>query len=96
MNGIITLIISLIAGALGGNASAAAVKTLSLGPVGNSIAGAIGGVGLAQLLPSLLPTLMGGDGSSLGAILSTVIGSGFGGAILQMIAGFIKTAFVKQ
>jgi hypothetical protein len=36
------LIIQLISGALGGNAAGAASKDLSLGPLGNSIAGALG------------------------------------------------------
>ena len=37
------LIIQLIAGALGGNAAGAMLKTLNLGTAGNSIAGLVGG-----------------------------------------------------
>ena len=39
------LIISLIAGAAGGNGIAKILKNLDLGPLGNSIAGIIGGGG---------------------------------------------------
>ena len=41
---LINLIIQLVAGALGGNGAGNALKDLYLGPLGNTIAGAIGGV----------------------------------------------------
>src|SRR5204863_4092538 len=41
---IITIIIDVKAGAIGGNATGAAAKQYSLGPAGNTIAGVIGGV----------------------------------------------------
>ena len=41
---IITIIIDVMAGAIGGNATGAAAKQYSLGPAGNTIAGVIGGV----------------------------------------------------
>jgi hypothetical protein len=41
---LINLIIQLVAGALGGNGAGNALKDLNLGPLGNTIAGAIGGV----------------------------------------------------
>jgi len=46
---IINLIIQLIAGAIGGNAVGAASKDVNLGTLGNTIAGAVGGVGGGQL-----------------------------------------------
>ena len=55
------LIIQLIAGALGGNAAGAASKDLSLGPLGNSIAGALGGGVGGQILNAILG--IGGTGS---------------------------------
>ena len=45
---LINLIIQLVAGALGGNGAGNALKDLNLAPLGNTIAGAIGGVGLRQ------------------------------------------------
>jgi uncharacterized membrane protein YeaQ/YmgE (transglycosylase-associated protein family) len=56
---IINLIIQLIAGAVGGNAVGAASKDISLGTLGNTIAGAVGGVGGGQLLSALIPMLAG-------------------------------------
>ena len=40
---IINLIIQLVSGAVGGNIACGLMKSLSLGPVGNSIAGIVGG-----------------------------------------------------
>ena len=39
----IPLIIQLISGAVGGNIAGALLKNLNLGPIGNSIAGIVGG-----------------------------------------------------
>jgi uncharacterized membrane protein YeaQ/YmgE (transglycosylase-associated protein family) len=52
---LINLIIQIVAGALGGNGAGSAVKDLSLGPLGNTIVGAIGGLGGGQLLSALIP-----------------------------------------
>jgi hypothetical protein len=50
---LINLIIQIVAGAIGGNVAGAASKDMSLGTVGNSIAGAIGGgVPCANLSPA--------------------------------------------
>ena len=40
---VIALIVQLISGAVGGNIAGAALKNVSLGPVGNSIVGILGG-----------------------------------------------------
>jgi uncharacterized membrane protein YeaQ/YmgE (transglycosylase-associated protein family) len=40
---IVNLIIQLIAGAVGGNAAGGLLKNISLGPLGNTVAGAAGG-----------------------------------------------------
>jgi hypothetical protein len=45
METIINLIIQLVAGVAGGNAAGAALKNYDLGTLGNTIAGAIGGLG---------------------------------------------------
>ena len=42
---IINIVIQLIAGAIGGNAAGVAAKDVSLGTGGNTIAGALGGIG---------------------------------------------------
>jgi len=88
---IINLIIQLIAGALGGNAAGATMKNLDLGTLGNSIAGAIGGVGGGTLLTALLPLLQGGAGNiDLGPLIGEAVGGGVSGAVLTAIVGLVK------
>jgi uncharacterized membrane protein YeaQ/YmgE (transglycosylase-associated protein family) len=53
MQGIIGLIIEIIAGIIGGNAAGAAAKNANLGTAGNSIVGGIGGLVLGQILGAL-------------------------------------------
>ena len=68
---IINIIIQLIAGAVGGNAAGAGLKNYDLGTLGNTIAGALGGVGGGQILSALLPMLAGAaDNVDIGAIPS--------------------------
>jgi hypothetical protein len=67
---ITSLIIQLISGAVGGNVAGAAMKESSLGTLGNSIAGIVGGGGLD--LQSILANVAGGGVG--GAILMAIIG----------------------
>ena len=41
---LINIIVQIVAGAIGGNGAGAALKDVNLGTLGNTIAGAIGGV----------------------------------------------------
>lgn len=89
---LVNLIIQIIAGIVGGNGIGAAVKDVSLGPVGNTIAGAIGGGVGGQVLQALIPMLAGtaGSGLDLGSIVGQAVGGGASGVILTAIAGLIK------
>lgn len=92
---IIALIIQIIAGAVGGNAAGAALKGKSLGGTGNSIAGAIGGLVLGQIVSRMTGGAVPADavassGMDLGSIITNLISSGAGGAILTAIIGMIK------
>lgn len=95
MENLIPLIIQLISGAVGGNAAGAAMKNLSLGPVGNSIVGILGGGIGGQLLAMLGAAAAGGGGMDIGSIISSVAGGGVGGAVLLAIVGAIKKALAK-
>lgn len=90
------LIISLISGAAGGNIVGRVLKNLDLGPVGNSIAGIIGG-GLGQQILGALGA--GGAeaaaGMDIGSIISSVASGGVGGGVLMAIVGIIKSAMAK-
>ena len=93
------LIVQLISGAAGGNIAGALLKKLSLGPVGNSIVGVLGGGVGGQLLGMLA----GGGGAApaaaggfdIGSLVSQIGGGGVGGAILMIIVGLIKNAMAK-
>jgi len=94
---IISLIIQLISGAVGGNVAGAAMKENSLGTLGNSIAGIIGGGLGGTLLQTVLGGAAAGGGSlDLTTILSNVAGGGVGGAILMAIIGIIKNQMAKK
>jgi len=93
---IISLIIEVVSGAVGGNIAGAAMKENSLGTAGNSIAGIVGGGLGGMLLQSVVGSAAAGGGSlDLTTILSNVAGGGVGGAILMAIIGLIKKAMAK-
>jgi hypothetical protein len=95
---IVNLIIQLIAGAVGGNAAGSALKDYSLGGLGNTVAGAVGGVGLGQVLQALLPMLAGAAGGEfdVGAVIGQLVGGGAGGAILTVVVGLVKKMMASK
>lgn len=95
---IVSLIIQLISGAVGGNIAGGLFKKINLGTLGNSIAGIIGG-GLGGQLLGMLG--VGGaeaaaGGTSLGGIVSSIAGGGVGGGILMAIIGAIRQMMKKS
>ena len=93
---IVTLLIQLISGALGGNVAGSLFKNLSLGTVGNSLAGIVGGGLGGQVLGSLLnlPAVGGGALDPI-AILAQVASGGVGGGVLMAIIGALRSIFNK-
>jgi len=103
---IINLLISLISGAVGGNITGTAAPDKSLGTLGNSLAGLLGG-GLGSYLLQLSglithaatvanTTAHTAGGVDLSSILASIGGGGVGGAVLTLIAGLIKNAMDKK
>lgn len=95
------LIIQLVSGAVGGNAAGAALKKFSLGTVGNSIVGILGGGLGGQILGMLglggaSGAAGGAGGLDLGAIVSSVAGGGVGGGVLLAIIGAIRQQMKKK
>ena len=96
------LIIQLISGAVGGNIAGAILKQFNLGPIGNSIAGLIGGGVGGHLLGMLTSgraaaaasAVSGGSGPDVSSILSSV--GGVGGAIVMLVVGQIKSQMAKS
>src|SRR5258707_7443797 len=88
METIVNLIIQLIAGVVGGNAAGAALKDYNLGNLGNTIAGAIGGVGGGQLLQAIIPAIASaaaGGGLHVRALVGQIIRRRAGCAVLPII-----------
>ena len=88
------LIIQLIAGAIGGNAAGAMLKDKSLGTLGNSLAGVLGG-GIGGQIIGMLTNAAGTGGLDVGSILQSVVSGGAGGGILMVIVGIVKKAMAK-
>jgi len=93
---IINLIISLVSGAVGGNAAGAAMKDKSLGNTGNSVAGVLGGGIGAAILQAL--GLGGAEGGSidLPSILQSIASGGVGGGVLLAIVSAVKGMLAKK
>ena len=92
----LNIIIQLVSGAIGGNGAGALLKKLSLGTIGNSIVGILGGGLGGQLLGLLgLGAAGAGGGLDLNSIISSVLGGGVGGGVLMAIIGAIKKAIGK-
>ena len=93
---IVTLLIQLISGALGGNVAGGLLKNLSLGTVGNSLAGIVGGGLGGQVLGSLLnlPAVGGGALDPI-AILTQVASGGVGCGVLMAVIGLIRSMMGK-
>jgi hypothetical protein len=87
-----TLMIQLIAGALGGHGVGTLSKDTSLGPLGNTIAGALGGGVLGQIVTALLG--VGGTAAASGldvsSIVSAFVTGGVSGGVTTLIVAFLK------
>ena len=103
MNTLLPIIIQVITGIIGGQAVGAALKTAAMGQLPKILGGAIGGVGGAAILGSLLgggavdPAAAAAATSGLGSALNlqNIIGGAGGGAILTGILGAVMGAMKK-
>jgi hypothetical protein len=94
---LLNLIIQVISGAVCGNIVGKTSDRVDLGPLGNTIAGAIGGAGGGQLLNMLLGAGAAGTaatmgGMDIGTIISQIAGGGVSGAILTLIVSLVRQA----
>jgi len=91
-------IIALGSGAVGGNVAGSLLKNLSLGTIGNSIVGIVGGAGGMQLLGMLAGGVAAGDtagGFDIGSLISQVAAAGAGGGVLMAVVGQVKKMMGK-
>lgn len=84
---IVNLLVQLISGAIGGHV--AGMDKHGMGPVLDSVLGGVGGIILGQVLVAM--TADGAAALSIASIATSIIGGGAGGAILTVVAGFIKS-----
>jgi uncharacterized membrane protein YeaQ/YmgE (transglycosylase-associated protein family) len=84
-------VISLITGAIGGNIAGAVFKNLSLGTIGNTVAGVLGGGAGTVILNAVL-----GSGAAGGTVVGDIASSGVGSVVVMLIVGFIKNAMAKK
>jgi len=93
------LIIQLASGAVGGNLAGSLMKKFSLGTLGNSIVGILGGGLGGQLLGMIglggAEAAAASSGLDLTSILGSVAGGGVGGGVVMAIVGMIKKAMNK-
>ena len=88
---IATLNIQLLSGAVGGNVVGALAKRISLGVLGNSLAGILGGGLGGQILGGMLGMPTGGGGLDIGSIIGQVASGGVGGGVVMVIIGLLKS-----
>lgn len=94
---ILNLIIGLISGAAGGNAAGAAMPDKSLGILGNTLAGLVGGGMGSSLLHTLgfLATTAQQGGLDMGSLVANVASGGVGGAVVMVLVALLKGFFNK-
>jgi len=91
------LIIQLISGAVGGNVAGSLLKKASLGTMGNSIVGILGGGLGGQILGLLgMGGAAAGGGMDVASIVSGVASGGVGGGALLAIIGAVRQAMGKK
>lgn len=86
-----SLLIDLVSGGVGGNIAGAGLKDKSLGMIGNTIAGAIGGTAGAWIIKALgVMSSFGLTDMSIGSIVGTVGASAVSGGIITAIIAMVK------
>ena len=84
---IATILTSLISGGVGGNIAGSLLKKLNLGPLGNTIAGVIGGGIGGMAMNNMM-----GVTDMTSSVLGNIAGSGIGGAVVMIVIGLIRNA----
>jgi len=92
---IVTLLVQLVSGAVGGNVAANIMKKLSLGSVGNSVVGILGG-GLGGVLLSSLGVGTAPGGIDAASVIGSIAAGGAGGGVLLAIVGAVRNAMGKS
>lgn len=92
---IVTVLVQLVSGAVGGNIAGSLLKKLSLGTVGDSIVGILGG-GLGGVLLNALGAGTSPSDVNVGSVIGSIAAGGIGGGVLLAIVGAIKNLMGKS
>ena len=103
MEALLPIIVQVVTGVIGGQAVGAAFKQAAMGQLAKILSGAIGGVGGAAILGSLLggggidPAAASAAVEGLGGALNlnNIVGGAGGGAILTAIVGAVMNSMKK-
>ena len=90
---LISLLVQIISGAVGGNL--AGMTKQSLGTGLNTFLGGVGGLVLGQIVSALTGT-SGGDAMDVATVGSNIVGGGVGGLVLTWVVGFIKSKMAAK
>ena len=99
---ITNLIVQVIAGAVGGTGTGAALKDLSMGRAADAVTGAVGGGVVGQILAAVLGgAATGAAGADVGGLdvatlVRDIVGGGVGGAVVMALIGYVRNAMVKR
>lgn len=88
---LVAILTSLISGAIGGNIAGMLLKKYDLGTTGDSVAGAIGGAMGGPLTIFMLTRP-----EALSGVISNIMVSGIGGAIVMIVIGLIKNSMSNR
>jgi hypothetical protein len=97
----VTLLLQMLSGAVGGNTIASQLKTTDLGSLGNTLAGLIGGGLGSQILGGFLglgATGLGGaetGGPDLANILGHFATAAFGGGLMTLAMSWVTRAVAR-
>lgn len=90
---LISLLVQIISGAVGGNL--AGMTKQSLGTGLNTFLGGVGGLVLGQIVSALTGT-SGGEAMDVATVGSNIVGGGVGGLVLMWVVGFIKSKMAAK
>ncbi|MDF3201034.1 hypothetical protein P3C29_20290 [Pseudomonas sp. 1912-s] len=87
MEMLISLVLQIISGAIGGQIAGLGKQSLGTGL--NTLVGGVGGLVLGQIVSLITGTETASD-LTLAALASNIIGGGVGGLVLTLVVGWLK------
>jgi uncharacterized membrane protein YeaQ/YmgE (transglycosylase-associated protein family) len=93
----LNLIIQLASGATGGNVAGALAEKYGMGPLGNTLAGLVGGgIGGELIKAALSTTTQAAGGLDLGTLLGDLGAGSAGGACVTILTGLARVHFARR